>query len=284
MILKWSHDLMTSAQTLPTAVQLISTISVTNGCNSVSQHDIGIYVGIEGGVDLVPTDGETSRVISIIHDVNSVCLYDNEIYVLVFGSDGWSVRVYDSDYQLSESWGHNDRCEVFNQMVVRDERVLVPNRDRKTIVLYGLAGEVERSIPCFRLTDADTWLCGSSPCHNAVIVSCDGTVSRIEVSTGHCVWSTDSLERPTAVCCDGDDRGYVSVGGYINALQIAVLRFKTGETASFLVGVCLCFSNACMRLPVPFETCRYQSAPDSDCPVPVNACLCLSVPPSSLTY
>ena len=88
MKLGWSNDLLTLAQTRPTGIKLISAISVTNGCNSVSQHDTGIYVGVEGGVDLVTSYGESSRVISIIHDVNSVCLYDNEIYTLVFGSDG----------------------------------------------------------------------------------------------------------------------------------------------------------------------------------------------------
>ena len=261
MELKQSHDLMTCSQPLPTVVKLTSKINVTNGCHSVSQHGPGIYVGFEGGVGLVTRDGEMSRVMSTRHNVHSVCLYDNEIYALVFKSDGWSVRVYNLTYQLSDSWRHDERCEGSNQLVVRDNCVLIPNRDRKTIIQYSLAGEVKRLIACLVLKDADTWFCVTPSHCDTMIVSCDDAVSCIDAGTGLYLWSTANLEKPTAVCCDDDDRVWVAVAGYSDTLQIAVLNCKTGETVSFLAGVCLCLSN----------TCQYQSAPDSDCQ-------CLSAP------
>lgn len=51
----------------------------------------------------------------------------------------------------------------------------------------------------------------------------------IEVSTGRCVWFTDTLEVPTAVRCDNTDRVYVAVGRCSDTIQIAVLDGDTGE-------------------------------------------------------
>ena len=241
---------MTLSQAPPTGVRrLSSTIGVSGDCYSVSQHDTGIYVGVEGGVDLVTRDGELSRVISSIHSVNSVCLYYDEIYTLTFTrmtfsttdlkNGRWSVGVYDSDYQLSEVWVHKDQCDGFNQLAVREESVLVPHRDSKTIIEYSLDGEEERRIPCPMLKDTGTWMCGmSSSRGDAVIVSSGYTVSCIEVSAGQCAWSTDSLEEPRAVCCDDAGRIYVAVGGYSDTLLIAVLSGKTGKTASFPACAC----------------------------------------------
>ena len=63
-----------------------------------------------------------------------------------------------------------------------------------------------------------------------MIVSRDGIVSCIDVSTGDCVWSNDSQEQPRAVCCDNADRVYVAVGGWSEKIQITVLNGHTGKT------------------------------------------------------
>ena len=236
--LKQSDDLMkTTAHAAPTGIKLTSTISVTNGCYFASQHDTAVYVGIEGGVDLVTRDGESSHVISVDHDVYSVCLYAGEIYALVSMNDGWEIRVYGSDYHMIRLWKHGDRCGCDNQLVVKMDSVLLPAINSKTITQYSLTGELKQAIPCPMLKDANTWLCVTKKCFDTVTVSCSDTVSCIKVSTGDCVWSINSLDKPTAVCCDEADTLYVAVGGYSEKLQIAVLDKAEGKAAFLPVSI-----------------------------------------------
>ena len=178
---------------------------------------------------------QSSRVISVDGVVFSVSVSDNVIYALVDEFTGeWLVRVYSSDYQLIRSWRHEAKSadEMFCQLEAGKDCVLVPHIVGKTIVQYSLTGEVERRIPCPILTDAYTWLCVMSPHCDAVVVSCADTVSWIDLSTGLCVWSTDTLDYPTAVACHDTDRVYVAVAGDSDTIQIAVLDGDTGKAVS----------------------------------------------------
>ena len=181
------------------------------------------------------SDFQSSRVISVDGIVFSVSVSDNVIYALVDEFTGeWLVRVYGSDYQLIRSWRHEAKTagEMFCQLEVRKDCVLVPHIVGKTIIQYSLTGEVERRIPCPILMDASTWLCVMSPHCDTVIVSSADTVSCIDLSTGRCVWSTDTLDYPTAVACHDADRVYVAVGGLSENTQIAVLDGDTGKTVT----------------------------------------------------
>ena len=194
-----------------------------------------MFVGVTHGIDMLTCDNQSSRVISVDDDVDSLSVCDNLIYTLIFkpendSSGSWSIRVYGSDYQLVRSWRHSERLSLFNQLAVRKDSVFVPDRESKTIVQYSLTGEVERRIPCPILNNAVVWLCVTSSYRDAVIVSCDGTVSCIDVSTGHCVWSTDSLEKPSAVCSDDADRVYAAFGGWSGTTPISVLDRDTGKS------------------------------------------------------
>ena len=235
VILRQSDRLMTpSSQPPPTGMRLMRRVKLGGWRYSVSQDYGGqVYVGGSNGVDRVTSDGQSSHVISVYGNFWSVSVNDGVIYALVCNRDDWSVRVYGSDYQLIQLWRHSQRvfnC-VFNQLAVTKDSVLVPDRGSQTIIQYSLTGEAERRIPCPVLTDDYTWLCVMSPRRDAVIVSCDDTVSCIDLSTGDCVWSTASLEKTTAVCCDDADRVYVAVGGSSDTIQIAVLDGDTGKTA-----------------------------------------------------
>ena len=199
-------------------------------CYSVSQYDDQIYVAGISGVDRVTRDGQSFRVISVDRFVHNVSVTDGVIYALVRErAGGWSVRVYDSDYRPTRSWRHSERSGCFNQMAVRKDSVLVPDGDSKTIIQYSLTGEVERRIPCPILNNTYTWLCLMSSRPDSVIVSCDDTVSCIDLSTGDCVWSTVNLEKPRAVCCDDADRVYVAVCRESDTIEIAVLDGDTGK-------------------------------------------------------
>ena len=115
---------------------------------------------VRDGIDLVTSDGVSPRVISVEGYVSSVSVCDDLIYTLVHHSS-WSVRVYDSDYQLIGSWRHEESNVYFNQLVVRKDSVLVPHRGSQTIIQYGLTGEVERRIPFIMLKNLfdSIWLC-----------------------------------------------------------------------------------------------------------------------------
>ena len=228
---------MTSpSQAPPTGMRLMRRAVVSKQCYSVSQYDDQIYVAGSGGVYRGTSNGQSSCVISVDGFVHSVSVNDGGIYTLVYERDtSWSVRVYDSDYRPTRSWRHIERSGHFNQMAVRKDSVLVSDRDSKTIIQYSLTGEVERRIPCpilnntHTLNGYDIWMCVMSSRLDSVIVSCDGAVSCVHMSTGHCVWSTVSLDKPTAVCCDDADRVYVGVGLESDTIQISVLDGVTGK-------------------------------------------------------
>ena len=129
-----------------------------------------MYAGVSHGIDMLTRDNQLSRVISVDDHVNSVSFCDNLIYVLAFSFESdsiWSVRVYDSDYQLVQSWRHSERLNVFNKLAVRKDSVIIPDRSDKTIVQYSLTGEEKRRIPCDLLKEAQTWLCVMSSRHEA---------------------------------------------------------------------------------------------------------------------
>ena len=166
-------------------------------CLSMSQYDDETYAACNGGVhrvtyvggigevNRVTRDGQSSRVISVDGNIHSVSVTDGVIYALVREwAGGWSVRVYDSEYQPTRSWRHSGGSIFLTQIAVRKDRVLVPDRESKTIIQYSLTGEVETRIPCPILKADHTWLCVTSSRHDAVIVSCRGTVSCIDLSTG----------------------------------------------------------------------------------------------------
>ena len=234
VILRQSDRLMIlSSQAPPTSMRLKRRVSVSRECYSVSQDYGGqVYVGGIDGVDRVTCDSQSSRVISLDGVVCGVSVNDGVIYTLVNKSDSsWSVRVYGSKYQLILSWRHNeDSKDDMNQLAVSKVSVLVPHRNSKTIIQYSLTGEVERRIPCLILMGKNTWMCGMSSHRDIVVVSCDSKVSCIDVSTGHCVWSTDSLEKPSAVCSDDADRVYAAFGGWSGTTQISVLDRDTGKS------------------------------------------------------
>ena len=211
-------------------------VDISSLCYALSHVDDQIYMGVNGGADRVTRDGRSSRVISVNGHVDCVYVYDNRIYTLVYIiSSDWSVRVYNLDYNLIQLWRHeiNDNP---NQLVVRKDSVLIPHRGSKTIIQYSLTGEVDKRIPCNVLNDAATWLCVMSLSCDTVILSCDDTVSCIDVGTGDCVWSTDSLEKPRAVCCDDASRAYVAVDGQLSTIRIAVLNGVTGK-AEFTLSI-----------------------------------------------
>ena len=230
--LRQSDNLMTSSsQAPPTSMRLTRRVTVGGACYSVSHYGGSqIYVGDGSEVCLVKNEGESSRVLSVDGYVLCVSVFNNLIYTLIHKSNIWTVRVYDSDYLLSRSWRHYERCTAVNQMAVRKDCLLVPHRGSKTIIQYSLTGEAERRIPCPILKNAATWMFVMPSRCDAVTVSCDGIVSCIDVSTGNCVWSTDSLEEPTAACCDNADRVFVDVGGRSDRMKIAILDGDTGKS------------------------------------------------------
>ena len=220
----------TSSQTPPTSMRLKRRVDVGGRRLSVSHCGSHLYVRAHHGVNLVTPDGQSSSVISVDEIVWSVSVCDNLIYKLVSKNKIASVRVYDIGYHLVQSWVYDNGYTKINQLTVRKDRVLIPDRDSKTIIQYSLTGEVERRIRCNVLNATRTSLCVKSSCPDALIVSCGGSVLCMDMSTGRFLWSNGSLEEPRAVCCDNADRVYVAIGEVSNTIQIAVLDGDTGKS------------------------------------------------------
>ena len=230
--LRQSDRLMiSSSRAHPPRMRLVGRVITDHWCHTASHHGSYTYLGVRGGIDLVTSDGVSPRVISVEGYVSSVSVCDDLIYTLVHHGS-WSVRVYDSDYQLVGSWRHEKSNIYFNQLAVCKDSVLVPHRGSQTIIQYSLTGEVERRIPFIMLKNLfdSIWLCVMSSHRDTLIISNGNSVCCIDVSTGRCVWSTNSLVKPGAVCCDDAGRVYVAVRGQADAMWISVLNGDTGRT------------------------------------------------------
>ena len=239
--LRQSHRLMTSSSQAPsTGMRLVRRVTVDCLWGAVSQYEDQTYAAALDGIYRVTSHCQSSLVIPVNGMVWNISVNEGVIYTLVNTNiNGWSVRVYGPNYELIRSWRPNEDsedsedCEDIYQFVVRKETVLVAHRGSKTIIQNSLTGEVKKRIPCPILSNMaihNTWLCVMPSRHDAVIMSCNGTVYCIDVSTGHCLWSTSSLEKPTAVCCDDADRVYVAVCGEADTIQIAILDGDTGKS------------------------------------------------------
>ena len=111
--LRQSERLMTSySQAPPNGMRLVWTIKLKDGCSSGLQYDGEVYVGVDGGLNRVAKDGQSSRVILLDGIVWNSRVHDGMIYTMVSNSDSWSVRVYSSDYRLVRSWRHSEAKNV----------------------------------------------------------------------------------------------------------------------------------------------------------------------------
>ena len=54
-------------------------------------------------------------------------------------------------------------------------------------------------------------------------------VHRLSITTRRCVWTNDSLPKPSAVCCDETDRVFIAVRGEYNGVNVAVLDSERGK-------------------------------------------------------
>lgn len=217
---------------LPEDMKLMKRVCVSDQCRNMSHHDGDIYVAVyDFGVDRISGDGQLSQVIpesDLNIYVEGVCVHDNLLYTLVDVLSEWSVRIYDSDYHLILKWPHIDSVRKTNQLIVQQDCVLIPNRDSKTLIEYNLAGQILRQVPCHILKDDNTCLCATST-YDTVVVTCGSVVCCINMTTGVCKWTNNSLNRPTAICSDEAGRLYVAEYGEPNTTRIAILDGETGK-------------------------------------------------------
>lgn len=209
-------------------MHLIRRVDFGTTCWSATHYSGQIYAGLVSGISVVMADSLSYQPLVFDDAVASIIAHEDVIYALQwsFEDRDWSTAAYDTQLQPIRSWKLAESDEGSQKDIgLHSGNILTPDRCGKTIMEYSLTGELMREISCPSLQYEKVYICLAS--NNDMILSSGCVVSRIDLSTGDSRWSVESLERPTAVCCNSKDRVYVAVAGGSSNIPIAILNGET---------------------------------------------------------
>ena len=121
----------------PTKMKLVKSIRVSNFCYCVVSLKDQLYVGVDGGVDLISKQSQLFRITSVEEKVYSIDFDNNNMmYTLSKQRQQWDIKVYDSTHKRIASWKHSEKGSTSssNSLLVAQDSVFVPDRDSKVIV------------------------------------------------------------------------------------------------------------------------------------------------------
>lgn len=221
-----------------TGLQFVRNISTYDCCHSLAHSRCGqVLVGTNMGIELTTEDGHSSYVIQTNTGVSIVgmCVSGNIICTLGLKQRRLrSVNVYDSNYELINSWQHviQQRCtgSVIARMALRGNSLVIC--DRQTITQYSLDGRVKRQVSYEEIQSSSLSISAMSQSDDVISINNQRRVQRLSIATGRSVWTNDSLPKPSSVCCDGTDGVFVAVEEKNTGVAVAILDGETGECFS----------------------------------------------------
>lgn len=214
----------------PTKLEIVVEIPVGSYCYSVCESRAVSYVGVEGGLEIISGDTNSSnRLISLDGYIHSVCSYKDRLYLLHWASDKWSVLVYDTNGrgQLLK-WLHNDITNSYpNKLAIYNQHIYVPDRSRNRITVYTLDGVIVTHYDC-KLDSDITALTVTSSGQIVISQLNSGLLRCISVVTSQELWTTKLVE-PSAVTTDKKHGFiYVATGGLSETLDMKILKPNKG--------------------------------------------------------
>ncbi|XP_067939299.1 uncharacterized protein [Watersipora subatra] len=157
-------------------------------------------------------------------------VYKDRLYTLVFGNP-WTIYVHDQQGKQATFWSHSDSCSSFTGLAITCDKVVVPDRTNKLLIIYSLTGNKLKDISCPQLSQDCVSLCVSGS--DKVVVSDSGSsqVCLIDISQGQLLWTRKDVTHPLGVACYGER--YVLVAASSSS-TVRILDSSTGEVVSEL--------------------------------------------------
>ncbi|XP_067950501.1 uncharacterized protein [Watersipora subatra] len=161
---------------------------------------------------------------------NAMEVYKDKLYTLVYGNP-WKIHVHDLQGKLVTCWSHNDSCSFTTGLAITCDKVVVPDRENKCLVIYSLTGNKLSAISYPRFRYQNVSLCVSGP--NKVVVS-DCNLSQVclmDISLGQLLWTCADVPSPLGVANYGER--YVLVAAD-HSSTVRILDSLTGVVVSEL--------------------------------------------------
>ena len=215
----------------PTEMKLLKRIGVSNFCYCVASHNNQLYVGVDGGVDLISKQSQLFRITSVEEKVYSIDFDNNNMmYTLSKQRQQWDIEVYDSMHKRIASWKHSEKgsTSYANSLLVVQDSVFVPDRDSKVIVEYSLDGREKSRLQCPTLQNTDVAMCKTS-LTDVVILKNGGTLSKMNIRTGGSDWINSRITSSVGNCRDAADRVFIAYGGMNENMETNIYDGGTGK-------------------------------------------------------
>jgi len=214
------HEL-TTTDTLPKQLTLLRTVPVSGEGTSVCSYQGITYVGQDKGVDIIEGNNQSSREFITATDwVDSVAVYKGRLYTLVYG-DPYTVTVHDQTGKLITSWTISDiqNTMCINKLAVTHDQAVIPDGEKKRLVVCSLTGEVQKHINCPLLGTSEVSVCTLDDLSVVVSDYESSNVFKVNISSGEVEWTSEHVTRPQGVAfCNG--RVYVAIGNATTKIQI----------------------------------------------------------------
>jgi len=223
------HEL-TATDTLPKQLTLLHTVK-SGRCTSVCNYQGTTYVGLNCGVAIIEEQNQSSRqLLKMTSNVDSVVLYKDRLFTLVDAlknSDPRTVTVCNLTGKLITSWTHsNIKKWCCTKLAVVNDQVLIPDIPNRRLIVYSLAGEVEKHINCpLHYSASSVSVCAVDD--DSVIVSDFGSskVLKVKISNGEVEWTSVGMTKSQGVAYY---RGRVYVANCSTHTRIWILDGNTG--------------------------------------------------------
>lgn len=126
----------------------------------------------------------SSRPLNKINSVAADAL--NSMFYLLSFDTVWQIN---DKLEVLGSFPHQDNSKYPNSITLLNDRLIIPHRTDKCLIVYKTAGERVRSIPVPQLVNSTTYLCPVGT--DSVIISqySPQRVFRVNIETGQTLWT-----------------------------------------------------------------------------------------------
>lgn len=181
-------------------------IKTRSQCWSVYAKGQIIYAGVNDGVQLI-IDNLVSEEYPVQEPCAIQCLRVKEPYLYKFYQikNWWLIAQSSEDDPESgdlKNWRHDDSEKRFNQFVILDDTIYVPNRSKNCINLYTLTGDHAGEDLPLKLASTNTFICATPTGELVISQTHPPLLICLDPKTRQKLWHKDNLTFPQAVIAD----------------------------------------------------------------------------------
>jgi len=211
-------------------------------CFSAHEWNNKTYVGLgdSKGIEVIEEGGEISQTLVTLHDcIDDIAVHNGKIYTLGCHDNLFTMRVFDLNGTLNNSWVHaDDDNSMRNQFTIVDNSIAILHRRNQSLLLYDLTGEKLKELPSpveLSTEDSGTYIC-TAPNHSVIISDrLKNKIFRLDVSSGDVMWESDMIVGPRGLICYRDE--YVLVSHRSSKTEIYILNLFTGEKKLYCITI-----------------------------------------------